>query len=136
MYIGAAGQKQSAAPLLPLLKLKYIFGYNLQLSGNSLFSVFNLGILYLTFPLMLYLVFLLAGKRCPGSVTGRTKRFALYDLTFSWLMINGYLITYGVSLAVTEGLSFSGATAAGVVLAAIYLIVMCVICYRSFFRGV
>lgn len=31
VFVGAAGQNLSVAPLLPLLKLKYLFGYNIQL---------------------------------------------------------------------------------------------------------
>lgn len=95
--------------------------------------MFNLSLLYLTFPLLIYLIFLLVNKKCPGSVAGRTKRFVLYDLTFSWLMVNGYLIIYGMSLAVTKGDSFSGVTGTGIVLGVVYLVLMCIACYRSFF---
>jgi hypothetical protein len=52
------------------------------------------------------------------------------------LTFNGYLIIYGVSKAITEGKPVSGVTAAGIVVTVVYLIVMVVICYRSFFRGV
>lgn len=103
VWIGAAGQKIYTAPLVPLLNLKYIFGYNITIEGNnSLFSVFNIGFVYIFLPLLLYLAFIIVGKKCPGSVTGRTKRFVLYDLSFSWLMINGYLVAYGASLAITS----------------------------------
>lgn len=102
VWIGAVGQKIYTAPLVSLLNLKYIFGYNLTLdSNNSLFSVYNLGFLYILIPFLLYLIFVAIAKKCPGSVTSRTKRFVLYDLSFSWLMINGYLVAYGASLAIT-----------------------------------
>lgn len=31
VFIAAGGQQLSTAPLVPLLKLKYLFGYNIQL---------------------------------------------------------------------------------------------------------
>lgn len=135
-WIGVVGQRISSAPLIPIVNLKNIFGYNVRISdNNSLFAVFNIGFAYCLIPLLMYLILLLVGKKCPGSVTSRTKRFVLYDLTLSWLMVNGFLIMYGFSLVITGGLGFNGVTGAGLVIVLVYLVLMGIAGYRSFFRG-
>jgi hypothetical protein len=112
-----------------------MYGYNLTLDNNSLFSVFNISFVYLFLPLFLFAIFLLVSKRKPGLIPSRTKRFILYDLSYAWLMINGYLIIYGMALAITEQNSFTGITAAGIVVGVVYIVIMIILSYRSFFRG-
>ena len=50
-------------------------------------------------------------------------------------MVNGYLIIYGASKSIYEETSFNGVTAAGIIVAVVYLIAMAIVCYRSFFRN-
>ena len=89
--------------LIPIQNLKYVYGYNIvQEENNSLFSVFNISFLYLFIPLLMFAIFLFISKKKPGLITSRTKRFVLYDISFAWLMINGYLIIFGASKSISE----------------------------------
>ena len=88
--------------LIPIQNLKYVYGYNIvQEENNSLFSVFNISFLYLFIPLLMFAIFLFISKKKPGLITSRTKRFVLYDISFAWLMINGYLIIFGASKSIS-----------------------------------
>jgi hypothetical protein len=68
------------------------------MENKSLFSVFNISFGYVLFPALLFLVLLVIGKKRPGLVTTRVKRFVLYDLSYAWLTVNGLLLSYGASL--------------------------------------
>ena len=135
VWIGAQGQSAPMLLFQPLLNLKYLFGYNLTLSNNSLLSVYNLGFVYILLPLLLFAVLLVISKKRPGSVPNRTKRFVLYDLTYAWLIVNSFLIAYGLSLVITSTSSTNGLTIGGIVIAAVYLLLMIIVSYRSFFRS-
>jgi len=87
---------------VPIKNLKYIFGYNIQLSNNSLFSVCNLSFAYLIIPLLIFVFMLVIGKKRPGFSSARIKRFVLYDLSYAWIVVNGFLLAYGTSLSVTN----------------------------------
>lgn len=120
----------------PLLNLKYIFGYNIQLTNsNSLLSVFNIGFGYLLLPLIIFGILQIISKKKPGTIPNRIKRFVLYDLTFAWLVINGFLIAYGLSLIVTTSLEITGLTIGGVIIAVLYILLMAIVSYRSFFKS-
>ena len=101
-WVGVEGQQQESGPLIPIQNLKYMFGYNIAIDDNSLFSCFNISFVYLFIPLLLFGIFLLVSKRKPGLIASRTKRFVLYDLSYAWLMVNGFLIIFGMSKAITE----------------------------------
>ena len=111
-----------------------MYGYNITLSDNSLFSVFNISFVYLFLPIILFSLFLCISKTKPGLIASRTKNFILYDISYAWLMVNGFLITFGISKSISEQTGFTGVTAAGIVVEVIYLVVMSIISYRSFFR--
>ena len=83
----------------------------------------------------MFAIFLFISKKKPGLITSRTKRFVLYDISFAWLMINGYLIIFGASKAISEEQSFNGVTAGGIVVTVAYLVFMVIIVYRSFFKS-
>ena len=86
----------------PLQNLRYLFGYNLAINNNSLFSVFNISFGYVLVPALVFLVLLLLTKKRPGLVTNRIKRFVLYDLSYAWLAVNGLLLSYGASLCIVN----------------------------------
>lgn len=119
----------------PLQNLRYLFGYNLKMDNKSLFSVFNISFGYLLVPALLFLLMLIIGKKKPGLVTNRIKRFVLYDLSYAWLTVNGLLLSYGASLCVVSSESLSGIEAAGIVLFVGFLVGMAIVSYKSFFRG-
>ena len=92
----------------PLQNLRYLFGYNSIMDNNSLFSVFNVSFGYLLVPALVFLIMLFVGKKKPGFVTTRIKRFVLYDVSYAWLTVNGLLLSYGASLAVVSSQNLSG----------------------------
>jgi len=79
-----------------------MYGYNITLSDNSLFSVFNISFVYLFLPIILFSLFLCISKTKPGLIASRTKNFILYDISYAWLMVNGFLITFGISKSISE----------------------------------
>jgi pheromone shutdown protein TraB len=133
-WIGVQGQQNSMLLFTPLQNLVYIFGYNITLSNSSLFSVYNIGFAYDLIPAILFGILMFVGKKKPGTISSKIKRFVLYDITFAWLMINGFLIAYGLSLAITSTGSISGITAGGIVASVLYFIAMIFVSYRSFYR--
>lgn len=86
----------------PLQNFRYLFGYNLKMDNKSIFSVFNISFGYMLVPAFLFLALLVIGKKRPGLVTTRVKRFVLYDLSYAWLTVNGLLLSYGASLCVVS----------------------------------
>ena len=64
----------------------------------------------------------------------RIKRFVIYDLTYAWVVANGFLLAYGTSLTVTSSNSLSGIDIAGIMVFVLYLLVMSAVSYKSFFK--
>lgn len=102
MWIGASGEKLISAPIAPILNLKYALIYNITIEdNNSLFAVYNIAFAYAIIPAIIFLICLFISKKSPGLITSRTKRFILYDLSYAWMLVNGYLIIFGASLSIT-----------------------------------
>ena len=80
---------------VPIKNLRYLYGYNLQLNNSSLFSVFNISFGYLAIPLLIFVVMTVISKKSSVSVPMRIKRFVIYDLTYAWVVANGFLLAYG-----------------------------------------
>jgi hypothetical protein len=133
-WVGVEGQQLYSLLFLPLKNLRYIYGMNLQLgSQDSLFSVFNIGCVLFALPFLGFVIIMLVNKRQAYSVSTRIKRFVLFDLLYGWLMINGFLIAYG--LGITAKLSRLNAfDIGGIVFGAVYLLACFVSSYRLFTR--
>ena len=102
--MGVEGQQIYSLLFFPLKNLRYIFGMNLQLGNqDSLFSVFNLGFIYFLLPLLGFLIIILINKRHPYTISAKIKRFVIMDVLYAWLMINGFLIVYGIAITITVG---------------------------------
>ena len=119
---------------VPIKNLRYLYGYNLQLNNSSLFSVFNISFGYLAIPLLIFVVMTVISKKSSVSVPMRIKRFVIYDLTYAWVVANGFLLAYGTSLTVTSSNSVSGIDIAGIMVFVLYLLVMSAVSYKSFFK--
>ena len=119
---------------VPIKNLRYLYGYNLQLNNSSLFSVFNISFGYLAIPLLIFVVMTVISKKSSVSVPMRIKRFVIYDLTYAWVVANGFLLAYGTSLTVTSSNSLSGIDIAGIMVFVLYLLVMSAVSYKSFFK--
>ena len=119
---------------VPIKNLRYIYGYNLQLNNSSLFSVFNISFGYLAIPLLIFVVMTVISKKSSVSVPMRIKIFVIYDLTYAWVVANGFLLAYGTSLTVTSSNSLSGIDIAGIMVFVLYLLVMSAVSYKSFFK--
>ena len=119
---------------VPIKNLRYLYGYNLQLNNSSLFSVFNISFGYLAIPLLIFVVMTVISKKSSVSVPMRIKRFVIYDLTYAWVVANGFLLAYGTSLTVTSSNSISGIDIAGIMVFVLYLLVMSAVSYKSFFK--
>lgn len=131
-WVGVEGQQVYSLLFVPLKNLRYIFGMNLQLGNqDNLFSVFNIGVIYLLLPLLGFLIIILINKRHAYAVSAKIKRFVLMDLLYGWLMINGFLIAYGMGITVTEG-HITPIGIGGIVFGSLYLIACFIVSWRLF----
>lgn len=84
-------------------------------------------------PILGFAMIVLINKKRAYSISTKIKRFVLFDLLYSWLMINGFLIAYG--LGVTTYLStFSGVDIGGLVFGSAYLLACFIFSYRLFLK--
>ena len=53
-------------------------------------------------PLLVFLAMALFGGSCRDGVSIKAKRFALFDLGYAWLMINGIMVSYALGLTLQK----------------------------------
>ena len=129
-WIGVEGQQTYALLFVPLKNLRYIYGMNFQLaSQDSLFSVFNIGCINFFIPLLGFIAIMLINIRKSYVISTKIKRFILFDILYAWLIINGFLIVYGLSLT-TKDSKLSALETVGIVFGIVYLL----LCFFASFK--
>jgi hypothetical protein len=103
----------------------------MELELKGLLSVLNVGFIYYLLPLIGFLITVIVNKRIQPWVSVRIKKFIIQDLSYSWLLITGFLITYGLSLSVTSS-DLSGVSIAGIVISLVYYAIFSFISLKCF----
>lgn len=105
---------------------------NFQLgSQDNLFYVFNIGCVNFAIPLLGFIAIMIINKRKSYAISTKIKRFVLFDILYAWLMINGFLIVYGLGIT-TELPKLTALDIGGIVFGSIYLILCFISSYKLF----
>jgi hypothetical protein len=118
---------------VPLRNLRYIFGVNLQLgSQQTLFYVFNLGSILFLLPVIGFILVIFINKKKPYFISTKIKRFVLFDLLYGWLMVNGFLVAYGLGM-ISKITILTGVDFVGIIFGVLYLLACFIWTYKLFF---
>lgn len=86
-------------------------------------------------PAIIFFIIVFLNKRAITTITTKTKKFVFYDLTYSWLIVNGILVIYG--LAITTSMKVLNGTAiAGIAIGILYLGLLAFLTYRWYIKEV
>jgi hypothetical protein len=83
-------------------------------------------------PLIGFGIILLLNKRKTVIISTKIKRFVLFDLTYAWLIINGFLIAYGLGI-ITKISKLNAIDYGGLIFGILYILVCLGGSYKLFF---
>lgn len=83
-------------------------------------------------PLIGFAIILLLNKRKTYIISTKIKRFVLFDLLYGWLIVNGFLIAYGLGI-ISKITKLSGIDYGGIVFGTLYLLFCLAASYKLFF---
>lgn len=82
-------------------------------------------------PLITFAVIVLINKKKAYCVSTKVKRFALFDLLYCWMMVNGLLIAFGVG-STTYLSPLGGVDIGGMVFGTVYILTCIGFSWRLF----